>query len=165
MVWGVGLVYVSQVPVEADDGTVSMIQAATVPLFVLLGGYFFHTTGELCLSPIGLSMVTKLTPKKMVAMVMGLWFLSTSLSHHVAGTIAALTSIGGGDADAEPGRAAIDAGILESAGDHSAEVLTSFDQLASYAEIFEPIGFVAIAAGVVLLLISPLLKKWQHGIE
>jgi POT family proton-dependent oligopeptide transporter len=166
MVWGVSLVYVSEIPMPDEDGIGTvMVQAATVPLFVLLAGYFFHTTGELCLSPIGLSMVTKLTPKKMVAMVMGLWFLSTSLSHHVAGTIAALTSIGGEGEGAEPGARALEAGILERTGDYSAEVLQSFDQLATYAEVFWPIGLVAVGAGVLLFVVSPLLRKWQHGIE
>jgi POT family proton-dependent oligopeptide transporter len=172
MVLGMGFVFVGPTELaggldkfvtEVQDPLV-IVQAALVPLWVLLAGYFFHTTGELCLSPIGLSMVTKLSPKKMVAMVMGLWFLSTSLSHHVAGTIAALTSIGA-DGELEPGEAAVQAGILQSAGDHSDTVLASFDQLASYASVFWPIGWVAVGSGVLLLLISPLLKKWQHGIE
>ena len=53
--------------------------------------YTFHTFGELCLSPIGLSLVTKLAPLKFSALVMGLWFLSTSISELVAGQLAALT--------------------------------------------------------------------------
>ncbi len=164
MVWGVSLVYTSEVPIEVD-GQEQLVMAATVPLFVLLGGYLFHTTGELCLSPIGLSMVTKLSPKSIVAMVMGLWFLSTSLSHHVAGLIAAATGIGGDDGAAlPPGQSAVNAGILDSLGNHPEHVLRSFDQLARYAEVFWPIGWVAIASGVLLLALSPVIKKWQHGV-
>ena len=65
---------------------------AMVPLFFLIAGYLLHTTGELCLSPIGLSMVTKLAPKSIVAMVMGAWFLSSAMAHHLAGGIAQLTA-------------------------------------------------------------------------
>lgn len=60
-------------------------------IFLILG-YLFHTTGELCLSPVGLSMVTKLSPKKIVGMCMGVWLISSSLAHIVGGLIAKQTS-------------------------------------------------------------------------
>lgn len=63
-----------------------------VPLAFLFLAYLLHTTGELFLSPVGLSMVTKLSPKKIVAMVMGAWFLSSAMAHHVGGVIASATS-------------------------------------------------------------------------
>ncbi len=63
-----------------------------VPVIFLLLGYLLHTTGELCLSPVGLSMVTRLAPLRLVAMVMGAWFLSSSMAQHLGGTIATLTS-------------------------------------------------------------------------
>ncbi|GAB5465497.1 MAG: hypothetical protein Kapaf2KO_09330 [Candidatus Kapaibacteriales bacterium] len=66
--------------------------AGMVPLFFLLAAYLLHTTGELFLSPVGLSMVTKLSPKKIVAMVMGAWFLSSAMAHHFGGVIATMTS-------------------------------------------------------------------------
>ncbi len=141
-----------------------LVPAALVPMGFLLVGYLLHTTGELCLSPIGLSMVTKLAPKRIVAMVMGLWFLSTSMSHHFAGIVATLTAGGGGGEERAPGELARAAGLIDGAANYSAEVLHSFDSLASYTEVFRPIGWTAIGAGVLLLLISPLIKKWQHGV-
>ncbi len=67
-----------------DDGKVSML--------FLFFGYMLHTMGELCLSPVGLSMVTRLAPARLVSMVMGAWFLSMALAQHLGGTIANLTS-------------------------------------------------------------------------
>lgn len=64
-----------------------------VPLIFLILGYLFHTTGELCLSPVGLSMITKLSPARIVGFVMGAWFLSISFAHHIAGLIASQTSV------------------------------------------------------------------------
>lgn len=61
-----------------------------VPLIFLVMCYLLHTTGELCLSPVGLSAVTKLAPKKIVGMVMGAWFLSISAGHKIAGYVNAL---------------------------------------------------------------------------
>ena len=63
-----------------------------VALTFLLFGYLLHTTGELCISPVGLSMVTKLSPARIVSMVMGAWFLSFAMAQHVGGMIARLTS-------------------------------------------------------------------------
>ena len=54
----------------------------------LLFSYLLITTGELCLSPVGLSMVTKLAPKSIVSMVMGAWFLATAFSNYLAAVIA-----------------------------------------------------------------------------
>lgn len=56
--------------------------------FWLVAVYFFHTVGELCLSPVGLSTVTKLAPAKLVGMMMGIWFLSLSLGNYMGGVIA-----------------------------------------------------------------------------
>src|SRR5213079_1144158 len=57
----------------------------------LVAAYSFHTFGELCLSPIGLSFVTKLAPTKIVALLMGLWFFATALAEFLAGQLAALS--------------------------------------------------------------------------
>ncbi len=58
----------------------------------LILAYLLHTTGELCLSPVGLSMITKLAPMKLAAMLMGVWFLSNAFANVIAGMIAAVTS-------------------------------------------------------------------------
>jgi POT family proton-dependent oligopeptide transporter len=54
----------------------------------LVATYFFHTTGELCLSPVGLSAMTKLSPAKLVGQMMGIWFLATSFGNLMAGLLA-----------------------------------------------------------------------------
>ena len=59
----------------------------------LLLGYLLHTTGELCVSPVGLSMVTRLSPARIVSTVMGGWFLATAFSQYLAGLIAQLTGV------------------------------------------------------------------------
>ena len=56
----------------------------------LVLGYFFHTTGELCLSPVGLSTITKLSPAKFVGMFMGVWFLSNALGNILAPRVAGI---------------------------------------------------------------------------
>lgn len=70
-----------------------------VPLIILVLLYLLHTTGELFLSPIGLSMVTKLSPKKMAGTAMGAWFLSFAIANLLGGQIAALTGSGHGGGD------------------------------------------------------------------
>ena len=72
-----------------------------VPLLTLVFLYMLHTTGELFLSPIGLSMVTKLSPKHMAGTSMGAWFLSFAIANFLGGQIAAMTGggHGGGDTD------------------------------------------------------------------
>ncbi|MFP4599190.1 MAG: peptide MFS transporter, partial [Persicimonas sp.] len=71
----------------------SMADAAgTVPMFFLMAGYLLHTTGELSMSPVGLSKVTQLAPKKIVGVVMGAWFLSSSFAHYIAAIFAKLAS-------------------------------------------------------------------------
>ena len=63
-----------------------------VPMIFLFLGYLLITTGELFLSPIGLSKVTQLAPKKIISFIMGVWFLSSTFAHHISGQIAKLTS-------------------------------------------------------------------------
>jgi POT family proton-dependent oligopeptide transporter len=56
----------------------------------LVATYFFHTVGELCLSPIGLSAITKLSPHRYVGQMMGIWFMGAALGNLVAGRVAGL---------------------------------------------------------------------------
>ena len=114
-----------------------------VPLLFLFLTYFLHTMGELCLSPVGLSMITKLSVDRLVGMMMGVWFLSSSVAHIVAGIIAQATAT-----------------------DTVAGVVTN-PQLAlnTYSSIFGTIGWTGVIVGVVLLVLSPLLKKGMAGVH
>jgi POT family proton-dependent oligopeptide transporter len=63
-------------------------QGVLVSAWWLIGVYFLHTIGELCLSPVGLSIVTKLAPPRIVGAMMGLWFLSIAVGNKMAGWVA-----------------------------------------------------------------------------
>jgi POT family proton-dependent oligopeptide transporter len=119
---------------------------AMVPLFVLVFMYMLHTTGELFLSPIGLSMVTKLAPPTMTGAAMGAWFLSWAFSNKAAAALAMLT---GAEVDAEGGE----------------KVMTASESLAQYADVYGTMGWVSLGIGVFLVLASPLLNKLMHGIK
>jgi len=108
-----------------------------VPLIWLALSYLLATTGEICLSPVGLSMITKLSVPRVVGLMMGVWFLASALAHTLAGLVAQATSgdtVGG-------------------------VVVDPAAQLASYREVFSDIGWAGVIVGVVLLVLSPLLKK------
>ena len=114
-----------------------------VPLMFLFLTYLLHTLGELCLSPVGLSMITKLSVDRVVGMMMGVWFLSSSVAHIAAGLIAQATS------------SETVAGV----------VTNPQEALATYASIFGTIGWTGVAVGVVLLVLSPVLKKGMAGVR
>lgn len=113
-----------------------------VPLITLVILYLLHTTGELFLSPIGLSMVTKLSPRNMAGGAMGAWFLSFAIANYVGGKIASLT--GGHDGEAK---------------------LSVSEGLDKYVSIFTTIGLVLIGIAIVIALFNKPLKKLMHGIQ
>jgi POT family proton-dependent oligopeptide transporter len=115
-----------------------------VPLLTLVFLYMLHTTGELFLSPIGLSMVTKLAPKNIAGTAMGGWFLSFAMANYLAGAIATLT---GGEGHG--GEAA---------------VLTPQEGLDTYIDTFSTLGFVLIGFAVLIALLSKPLNKLMHGV-
>jgi POT family proton-dependent oligopeptide transporter len=109
----------------------------------LLLGYLLHTTGELCLSPVGLSMVTKLAPAQLVSTVMGSWFLATAASNFVAGQIARLTGI-------------------QSEGEGPQVIPPPLETLGLYGDVFGQIAVIAIGSGLFCLALSPILRRWMH---
>ena len=113
-----------------------------VPLLTLLFLYLLHTTGELFLSPIGLSMVTKLSPKNIAGTAMGAWFLSFAIANYLGGKIASLT------------------------GGHDGEVaLTAAEGLDKYTSVFATIGFVLIGIAILIALLNKPIKKLMHGVR
>ena len=109
----------------------------------LVLGYWLQTTGELCLSPVGLSMVTKLSPRTLVSTVMGVWFLATALSQRVAAMIAKFTSVGHGEGE-------------------SATIPPPRDTVQVYGQVFGSIALAAIISALICLTLVPLLKRWMH---
>lgn len=114
------------------DGKVAVVWLALM--------YLLHTTGELCLSPVGLSMVTRLSVAQVGGMMMGVWFLSTSFAAYVAGIIAGAMAIEEGGGEAGYGLAS----------------------LAIYTGVFEKLALLAIGVGILLMLISPMLARRMH---
>ncbi len=127
------LVFGAQFPDEAGE----------ISLWWLVLAYLIHTTGELCLSPVGLSAVTKLAIHRVVGLSMGVWFLATALSETLAMRLGKL--------------AAIDS--------HSGELNSVSDNLIIYTQLFEFLMWIGIGTGIVILLISPLLKRGMHGVR
>lgn len=114
-----------------------------MPLYMLGLLYMLHTTGELFLSPVGLSQITKLSVAKVVSFMMAVWFLASSIAQFVGGRIAGLmgTETMGGQ-------------VLDS----SAAFATSMDG-------FNKLGWGGVACGVVFVALSFAIKGWAHGAD
>ncbi len=113
-----------------------------VSMMWLVSLYFIHTLGELCLSPIGLSMVNKLSPLRFSSLLMGVWFLSMSAANKLSGLLSSYYP--------EPGVAT-----------------KSFlgYEVANLSDFFMLFVFMSGAAAIVLFLLSSLLKKMMQGVE
>jgi POT family proton-dependent oligopeptide transporter len=105
--------------------------------------YLIHSAAELCISPVGLSMITKLSIARVVGLMMGVWFLSISCAQYVAGVVAQVASV-------------------ESVGGQVTNLAVSLD---TYAGVFRTIGIASAVIGAVLLALSPLIRKWMHGVN
>ncbi len=105
--------------------------------------YFIHSVGELCLSPVGLSMITKLSPAKMVGLMMGVWFMSSAMAQYAGGIIAQFAS-------------------TETVG---GQVLNPEVSLNTYLGVFQTIGIAGLISAGVLLLLAPFLQKGMHGVK
>jgi proton-dependent oligopeptide transporter, POT family len=117
-----------------------------VPMFWLILCYFLHATGELCLSPIGLSMITKLAPKEVTGMLMGAWFLAYAFAEYVAALIAQLTGVKG------------DGALVATLPKPTETVMV-------YGAVFGSIGWIALAVGMLLVLAAPLIGRRMHGVR
>ena len=103
-------------------------------------GWFIITFGELCLSPIGTSVMTKLSPSKLQAVIMGMWFLASAYGQYFAGLLGA---------------------NIASASENS----TNLEKLHIYADGYKQLGIYALIAGIVLIAISPIMKKLMGGVK
>jgi proton-dependent oligopeptide transporter, POT family len=107
--------------------------AAMTPVILVFAYYFFATTAELCLSPVGLSAMNRLAPKHLASLIMGAWFYMTAVGNFVAGKIG------------------------EATGGHDGELTKQ-----GLLDIYEMFGWIAIGVAVAVLVISPLIKKLMH---
>jgi len=103
-------------------------------------GWFIITFGELCLSPIGMSAMTKLSPQKTQAVVMGMWFLASAYGQYFAGLLGA--------------------NIAE-----ASEKATNMNKLIVYADGYKQLAIYALVAGIVLIAIAPLVKKLMQEVK
>ena len=118
-------------------------QAGLVSGYWMILAYLLHTSGELCLSPVGLSAVTKLAVPSVVGVMMGAWFLATAYSEFVAAQLAKLA-----------------------AADTTGGVVTDVSAaLAGYTELYSSLLWIGLGVGVFMLLLSPLLRRMMHGIH
>ena len=114
-----------------------------VGLWWLVGLYLIHSIAELCIQPVGLSMISKLAMPRIVGLMYGVWFLSIAVAEYIAGVLAALAStktVGG-------------------------EVTNAQLSLETYVNSFWQVGWFAVGAGIVLLVLSRPLKKLMHGVN
>jgi proton-dependent oligopeptide transporter, POT family len=114
-----------------------------VGLWWLAGLYLIHSIAELCISPVGLSMITKLSIARVVGLMMGVWFLSISVAQYFAGIVAQFASV-------------------ETVGGQVTNLKVSLE---TYTSTFTMIAWIAIGAGVVLFLLSWPLQRWMHGVK
>jgi POT family proton-dependent oligopeptide transporter len=114
-----------------------------VALLWVAGLYLLQTMGELAISPVGLSMITKLSIPRIVGMMMGVWFLSISIGLSLAGVVAQYASV-------------------ETVG---GQVIDPGASLAKFGQVYSVIGWVSVGIGIVLLVLAPLMRKWMHGVK
>ncbi|MGB7408756.1 MAG: peptide MFS transporter [Pontixanthobacter sp.] len=110
------------------------VNVPTPVIFIFLI-YLLHTTGELCLSPVGLSAMNRLAPAHLASLIMGTWFFASALGNFAAGLIASAT---GGE------------GVGEEAGKQIV------------LDVYSTVGWYAVGIGVVVMVVSPLIKKLMH---
>lgn len=103
-------------------------------------GWFVITFGELCLSPIGMSAMTKLSPQKTQAVIMGMWFLASAYGQYFAGILGANIA-------------------------SASKNMTNLEKLNTYADGYQQLAIYALVAGIVLIAISPLVKKLMQEVK
>ncbi len=114
-----------------------------VAFWWLAGLYLIHSMAELLISPVGLSMITKLSIARIVGLMMGVWFLSIAMAQYVAGIVAQVASV-------------------ETVGGQVTNLQVS---LSTYAGVFVTIGWASVILGGLLLLLSWPLKYLMHGVK
>lgn len=136
--FGIGLILLGCGFLILNFSSAGAINGMIAPMFMVFL-YLLHTLGELTLSPVGLSMVTKLAPGQIVGFVMGFWMMGSSFAHLAGKTIARFTVVPEGTPPEE--------------------------SLALCLSVFNNLGLVAVGAGIFLIIASIVISKWMHGIK
>ncbi len=131
--FGYGLIFVGLGFVSLALGDSIAGPGTKIAVFFIFLVYWLHTIGELCLSPVGLSAMNRLSPKHLASFVMGAWFFATAGGNFVAGLIGAAT--GGEDGQMTREKA---------------------------VEVYSTIGWWVAGIGVAAILIAPFVKRWMH---
>ena len=134
--FGLGMVQLGAGFLALVAGAYAVGVDVPTPVIFIFIIYLLHTTGELCLSPVGLSAMNRLAPAHMASLIMGTWFFASATGNFAAGLIAAATGAdhGGGEGAAK-------------------EVVL---------DVYTTVGWIAVGVGVAVLVISPLVKKLMH---
>ena len=130
---GLGIIQAGLSFLVLDWGARAVGVDVPTPIIFIFLIYLLQTTGELCLSPVGLSAVNRLAPKHLASLIMAGWFFGAAGGNYVAGLIGMATGEAGGEASKE-----------------------------SILAVYQSIGWVAIGIGVFVMLVSPLVKKLTH---
>ena len=117
-------------------GAAAVANGNLTPVMFIFLIYLLHTTGELCLSPVGLSAMNRLAPSHMASLIMGCWFFASAFGNFIAGLISAAT------------------GAEAASGENAAQQVV--------LDVYSTIGWIAVAVGIAFLLISPLIKRLMH---
>jgi POT family proton-dependent oligopeptide transporter len=134
--FGVGLVLLGLGFAVLSYGSAGIPQGARtaqVSMVFLTLAYLFHTMGELCLSPVGLSYISKLAPARLLGLMFGVWFLNAAIANKIAGSTGAFID----------------------------QVSSQY----SMSVFFLIFTVIPIAAGLVLMAMTPLMRKWMHGVH
>ena len=134
--FGVGLVLLGLGFAVLSYGSAGIPQGAKtaqVSMMSLSVAYLFHTMGELCLSPVGLSYISKLAPTRLLGLMFGVWFLNTAIANKIAGS--------------------------------TGSYIDAISNQYSMSVFFLIFTAIPIGAGIVLMLLNPLMKKWMHGVH
>jgi POT family proton-dependent oligopeptide transporter len=123
-------------------GAHTATQRGMVAASWLILGYLFHTTGELCLSPVGLSMITRLTPKLLVSTLMGNWFLASAFAEYLAAIISQFTGVGEGDAQPH--------------------IPIPSETVHVYGDVFGKIALASMVGAVICFALVPWLRRSMH---
>lgn len=131
--FGIAIVQMGLANLVLVWGAAAFGVAVMTPVILVFMYYLLATTAELCLSPVGLSAMNRLAPKFLASLIMGAWFYMTAVGNFVAGKIG------------------------EATGGHDGEMTKQ-----GLLDVYEMFGWIAIGVGVVVLLLSPIVKRWMH---